>query len=312
MKKLKIIFIIFLVVVLVSCKKEEKSWETAKNGKTIEGYQNFIRSYPNSKHRREADKNISWLNAVNFTDNVVESDYIQIYKKYGILYKLSLENTNTINSKPKGEEKPDFFQLSYLTRLPILSYYDNRTFYYQKQILDGIIVGDFQVDQLTQLFDKNGGKLVFLLINKQLDTYDSLVDIIQPILTAGGQEIKLLINKKIESAIRQKFGKEYSIPVIIIDDMCFDYPPPNPKLIKKVMPEYPEKALQARITGKVTVKVGIDINGKVDKAMVVRGHSLLRNAALKAVKQWIFKPKEINGQAVPVHTYISLDFSLGR
>ena len=80
--------------------------------------------------------------------------------------------------------------------------------------------------------------------------------------------------------------------------------------MKKVPPEYPEDARRARIQGQVVMKALIDKKGNVQDLTLVSGHSMLVRAALKAVKQWKYKPYLLNGEAVAVETQIVVNFTL--
>jgi TonB family protein len=59
--------------------------------------------------------------------------------------------------------------------------------------------------------------------------------------------------------------------------------------IKKVDPDYPRLAKEARIQGKVEVRILVDREGNVVETYVVEGHPLLSSAAKKAAAQWKFK-----------------------
>ena len=45
---------------------------------------------------------------------------------------------------------------------------------------------------------------------------------------------------------------------------------------------------------------------------MVSGHPLLVPAALEAVKQWIYEPRFLNGEAARVMTTVSVNFTLDR
>ncbi|MGI8785785.1 MAG: energy transducer TonB [Acidobacteriota bacterium] len=82
------------------------------------------------------------------------------------------------------------------------------------------------------------------------------------------------------------------------------------KLTHRVDPEYPQLAKQARISGVVVVQVTIDERGNVATIRVVRGHALLDDAAVTAVRQWRYSPTYLNGQAVPVMATVTVQFVL--
>jgi TonB family protein len=81
-------------------------------------------------------------------------------------------------------------------------------------------------------------------------------------------------------------------------------------LVKKVQPQYPDDARQARIQGLVVLKALIDTNGDVKELTLVSGHPLLAPAALEAVKQWKYKSYKLNGTPVDVETQVTVAFTL--
>jgi len=82
-------------------------------------------------------------------------------------------------------------------------------------------------------------------------------------------------------------------------------------IINQTKPVYPPLARQARIQGSVVLHAIIDKDGKVAELQVVSGHPLLVQAALDAVKQWLYKPTLLNGDPVEVDTTITVTFSMG-
>ena len=83
-------------------------------------------------------------------------------------------------------------------------------------------------------------------------------------------------------------------------------------LINQVRPVYPPLAKQARISGTVELSAIIGKDGRVQDLKVVRGHPLLVQAALDAVKQWVYKPTLLNGEPVEVSTTIDVNFTLAQ
>jgi len=82
-------------------------------------------------------------------------------------------------------------------------------------------------------------------------------------------------------------------------------------ILSQTRPVYPPLARQARIQGSVVLHAIIDKDGKVAQLEVVSGHPLLVQAALDAVKQWRYKPTQLNGDAVEVDTTITVTFTMG-
>jgi periplasmic protein TonB len=82
-------------------------------------------------------------------------------------------------------------------------------------------------------------------------------------------------------------------------------------IITQTRPNYPPLARQARIQGNVVLHAIIDKEGKVAQLEVISGHPLLVQSALDAVKQWRYKPTQLNGDPVEVDTTITVTFTMG-
>lgn len=74
-------------------------------------------------------------------------------------------------------------------------------------------------------------------------------------------------------------------------------------------PAYPALARAARISDTVVLTVIIAKDGSVSDVRVIRGHQLLQQAAVDAVRQWRYKPQMINGQPVEVTASVSISFT---
>jgi len=86
----------------------------------------------------------------------------------------------------------------------------------------------------------------------------------------------------------------------------------NAKLMRHPDPIYPQIAKSARISGTVELSAIIGEDGKIQQLTVVTGHPLLRQAALDAVKQWVYQPTLLNEQQVKVSTTIDVIFTLSQ
>jgi protein TonB len=85
----------------------------------------------------------------------------------------------------------------------------------------------------------------------------------------------------------------------------------EPRKLKNVEPTYPDIAKQARISAVVILEAVIGTSGRVEQVKVLRGHPLLNDAAVNAVKQWVYSPTTLNGTAVPVIMTVTVNFTLG-
>jgi protein TonB len=84
----------------------------------------------------------------------------------------------------------------------------------------------------------------------------------------------------------------------------------EPKKLKHVAPEYPDIAKQARVQGVVILECTISPQGKVTDVKILRGIPLLDQAAVTAVRQWVYTPTLLNGVPVPVIMTVTVNFKL--
>jgi protein TonB len=82
------------------------------------------------------------------------------------------------------------------------------------------------------------------------------------------------------------------------------------RLLASVPPSYPVLAKTQHISGDVRVDALIDANGHVTTMKVVSGPTLLHQAAMDALRQWKYQPATLNGNAVPMHLTITIQFRL--
>jgi len=77
-------------------------------------------------------------------------------------------------------------------------------------------------------------------------------------------------------------------------------------------PEYPPRARNRGWSGTVFLKVLVSAEGRVAELAVDRssGHSILDQAALKAVADWLFEPATENGVAVSMWVEVPVTFRL--
>jgi protein TonB len=88
---------------------------------------------------------------------------------------------------------------------------------------------------------------------------------------------------------------------------------PGPaKLLRQPRPVYPPEARAAHVEGNVLIRLTIGKNGHPRLLEVVSGHPMLIQAAIDAVKQWVYEPRMLNGEPVEVKTTISVPFTLSQ
>jgi len=83
-----------------------------------------------------------------------------------------------------------------------------------------------------------------------------------------------------------------------------------PEAISKAQPEYPDIARQSSMEGTVIVQALVGKDGKVKDTKVVKSVPVLDDAAVAAVKKWVFKPALSNNKPVAVWVAVPVKFSL--
>ena len=83
-------------------------------------------------------------------------------------------------------------------------------------------------------------------------------------------------------------------------------------LIHRVEPSYPPLARQLRREGRVELRAIIATDGTIQALEVITGDPLLIQSALAAVREWRYRPTNLNGQPVEVETHITVIYTLSR
>jgi TonB family protein len=78
--------------------------------------------------------------------------------------------------------------------------------------------------------------------------------------------------------------------------------------ISRVTPIVPEIARKMKVTGVVRVIAKINDQGKVTQAAATEGPTILRSSAEGAVRQWKFKPAQLNGVNVASEATFSIEY----
>jgi protein TonB len=83
-----------------------------------------------------------------------------------------------------------------------------------------------------------------------------------------------------------------------------------PRLVRRIEPDYPEIARHARKEGIVVLEATTDVYGRVTSVRVLRSIALLDDAAVTAVRQWVYEPLMVNGRPRPVTFTVTVRFVL--
>ncbi len=111
-----------------------------------------------------------------------------------------------------------------------------------------------------------------------------------------------------------KLGKPYFLSFHVADRLITDVLSPKieevfaegpirikgdikpPKILKMVEPVYPEIARQAAVEGVVILETRIDESGRVANVKILRSIPLLDQAAMDAIRQWVYEPFMIDNK----------------
>jgi periplasmic protein TonB len=86
-----------------------------------------------------------------------------------------------------------------------------------------------------------------------------------------------------------------------------------PQVVREVKPVYTREAKEARISGTVLIRAVVESDGKVGDVQVTRSLDKeygLDDQAVKAARQWEFKPGTKDGKPVAVEITLEMTFTL--
>lgn len=84
------------------------------------------------------------------------------------------------------------------------------------------------------------------------------------------------------------------------------------QILYRVQPEYPEIARLEHLQGTVKLHALIARDGSIQNLRVITGYCSLAEAAMRAVRQWRYRPTLLGGQPVEVDTTIDVIYTLKR
>jgi protein TonB len=84
----------------------------------------------------------------------------------------------------------------------------------------------------------------------------------------------------------------------------------EPRRVVYVPPAYPDLAQKARLQGVVIIEATVNERGRVVNANVISGAPILNEAALDAVKKWVYTPTLVNGIPTPIIMTVTVHFRL--
>jgi protein TonB len=85
-----------------------------------------------------------------------------------------------------------------------------------------------------------------------------------------------------------------------------------PQIQSSTPPVYPPNARALKLQGDVELDALVDETGKVAETTVISGPLPLVAAARDSVQKWKYKPAQLNGKPIAVHTRVSVRFNLAQ
>ena len=102
------------------------------------------------------------------------------------------------------------------------------------------------------------------------------------------------------------------VPTVLVPKIRLSSGVTEGMLLRQVRPQYPSLARQARIQGTVVLQAVIGKDGRIENLQLVSGQPMLSQAAIDAVKHWLYRPYYLNNQPVEVDTEIRVNFTLAH
>ena len=81
-------------------------------------------------------------------------------------------------------------------------------------------------------------------------------------------------------------------------------------LLHRVEPAYPVIPKQLHLSSRVELHAIIATDGSIQSLEAVSGNPMFFQSAIEAVRQWHYRPTNLNGQAVEVETVITVIYQM--
>jgi len=174
----------------------------------------------------------------------------------------------------------------------------------RKKGIQGVVILEAKIDESGQVMDA-------MILRSVPDLDQAAIDAIrqwvyEPMLI-NGKPVKALFTVTVRFQLGEKDIEKFAEGAVKVKDQISP-----PKLVKIVEPVYPEIASQAKVEGIVIVQARTDTQGRVKDAMILRSVPLLDQAALDAVRQWVYEPLIIDGQAKEAVFTVTVRFALDK
>jgi TonB family protein len=171
-----------------------------------------------------------------------------------------------------------------------------------KKGIQGIVILEAKIDEQ--------GKVIDVLVLRSVPGLDqAAIDAVkqwvyEPMIIKGKPQ-KAIFTTTVNFRLGEKDIEKFAEGAVKVKDAI-----EPPKIIKKVDPVYPEAARKLGVEGVVILQARTDIYGRVKDVMVLRSVPALNQAAIDAVKQWVYEPLVIEGKPREAVFTTTVQFSL--
>jgi TonB family protein len=158
----------------------------------------------------------------------------------------------------------------------------------RKNGVQGVVILEAKIDEYGRVMDAMVLRSVPGLDQAAIDALKQWV--YEPLII-DGKPTKALFTVTVNFQLSEEDIERFAEGAVKVKDSI-----KPPKLIKVIEPVYPGVARQAGVEGVVILEARTDINGRVKNVRILRSVPLLDQAAIDAVRQWVYEPLIINGQ----------------
>ena len=174
----------------------------------------------------------------------------------------------------------------------------------RKKGVQGTVILEAKIDENGRVMDT-----MVLRSVPELDqaAVEALKQWVYEPMVIEGKPMKAIFTVTVRFRLGEKDIEEFAAGAVKVKDQI-----KPPKLVKLINPVYPETARQSKVEGVVILQARTDTQGRVKDAMVLRSVPLLDQAAIDAVRQWVYEPLVIDGQAKEAVFTVTVRFALDK
>jgi TonB family protein len=172
----------------------------------------------------------------------------------------------------------------------------------RKNGIQGVVILEAKIDETGRVIDALILRSIPALNQAALNAVRQWT--YQPLII-DGKPSKAVFTVTVNFGLDDKKAEEFAKGAVKVRG---DIKPPKP--VKVVKTIYPEIARQAAVEGVVLLEARTDVSGRVKDVRVLRSIPLLNQAAIDAVRQWVYEPLIIDGEPREAVFTVTIRFGL--